>query len=247
MENPYASPERMTEEVRWSRQDRALVLTWIGLGWMLMSASCSLGLYVAAGGAFLVLLVSVGKAFFVIEMIGACSAYGLLGAAGLSVFPGVWRCWGGMSGLNVIGRDFLSVTWTAWAVGGLLMCGTIVGAFWLVPLGVIALAVSFWHWYRYLEFVAWKNRQPGMMRLAFFMFVAAACWCGVVLMIMLLAFLDITMNRMYAEPFILPPLAILAVCLPAVYQLLEIVVLRGLRLGIQGLLELPEAERNVEW
>lgn len=226
-ENPYASPEEVAEGKRsWLPEQR----TRAGLGWMLISAVCSLGWYgllmFMAFGAFGVLGVHEAEAFtqadLMLSVIGVCLPVLIITSA-VCVLLAVWRL------LQGVDQRTLTVSWVAWLVGWGLMV-----TIYLSPLGVIVWGVSFWFWYLYLEDIGWINDQPDMSRLALFLFITGAAWCVLVLILILVAMLttgDPYIANRGSSFFAVAGFALLT--LPGAYLLMEVVLLGRLWMGMR--------------
>lgn len=225
-QNPYASPEMVAEERRRRSPEE---MTRVGLGWLLISAVCSLCWYgITVFTMFGDRGVYESKDFAWSQgmqiVLGCVPVLFLISLA--CVFPAVQRLSQGVD------RRTMTVSWLAWIVGWPLFA-----TIYLSPFGVIVWGVSFWYWYVYLENLAWENRQHGLTQLALAQFIAGAAWCVLVLLLMLVVFLSIFNPGIENTGEALFSLvAYVIVALPAAYLVMGIVLLRGVRTGM-GIME----------
>lgn len=221
-ENPYASPEEVVEEERWSSQERMLA----GLWWLKRSAAYAVWMY---GVQLMMAAVLVAGYAPLAAVIGVFVLLCLVCLSGVCALLGTWRCLQDTPEDDAAsGRGFLFASWVLWVVAGGLML-----TFWLAPVSVVLVFISFRQWYRYLAFAAEKIQRPDIARLAFDMFRAGVFWGVLVALLVILVFLIDTSYLPEPDGYALAPAVIVLCVVPAVYFLLEFIVLSRLRRGVE--------------
>lgn len=157
-QNPYASPEEVTEvesDARWMTLDEMQALRR-GLGWFRWGAVGWLVMALLAGS---VLMANAFAGTLGLDGVEAVESgawhlgFLLFLPTVLTAVPGVTACLWAVARADEdrAGREFLRISWITGVLGFVLLF-TYIMAF----LSLILWAASFWHWYRFLEFVCRK-------------------------------------------------------------------------------------------